>query len=308
MSSNDSDDASDLEACPAKKIRLSNSNNAYLVDYNKPHCSKFLPEFVVQKKEHNIHETESYYDTNNPSTSNNVNVFFEESDLEDDRPINKFDDSDSDYVQISDGEFELEKPKFLSKNRNILKISEESDFIKGFNDDKPTDKSHVEDLNNDEVYDLLDEAFKEKNVKPDVNQKKSTITSNDYKEYEKIVLEEVCKNHFDILPENWIEATHKSGMPIYLHKKTRVVTLSRPYFLGPGNPKSHRAPLSAISCLQYRKALEAQENITSEIETQASRLGDMIIPNAKVETAQENIVKESLSHEELRAYCELLFK
>lgn len=43
------------------------------------------------------------------------------------------------------------------------------------------------------------------------------------------------ENHFDILPEGWIEVTHNSGMPLYLHKATRVCSMSRPYFLGPGS-------------------------------------------------------------------------
>ena len=34
------------------------------------------------------------------------------------------------------------------------------------------------------------------------------------------------------LPEGWIGVNHKSGGIVYLHKKTRVVTWSRPYFIG----------------------------------------------------------------------------
>lgn len=43
------------------------------------------------------------------------------------------------------------------------------------------------------------------------------------------------QNHFEVLPEGWVQVTHNSGMPLYLHKVARVVTLSRPYFLGPGS-------------------------------------------------------------------------
>ena len=42
---------------------------------------------------------------------------------------------------------------------------------------------------------------------------------------------------FDILPEGWVQVTHNSGMPIYLNQKSRVCTLSKPYFLGPGSAK-----------------------------------------------------------------------
>jgi hypothetical protein len=40
---------------------------------------------------------------------------------------------------------------------------------------------------------------------------------------------------FDMLPEGWVLITHNSGMPVYLHKESRVVTFSKPYFIGPGS-------------------------------------------------------------------------
>ena len=43
------------------------------------------------------------------------------------------------------------------------------------------------------------------------------------------------QNPFDVLPEGWVVVSHKSGMPIYLHKHLRVCSVSRPYFLGPGS-------------------------------------------------------------------------
>jgi len=71
------------------------------------------------------------------------------------------------------------------------------------------------------------------------------------------------QNHFEVLPEGWVEVTHNSGMPIYLHKQTRVCSVSRPYFLGPGSARKHEIPLTSIPCLSYRKALE-RENIELE--------------------------------------------
>lgn len=58
---------------------------------------------------------------------------------------------------------------------------------------------------------------------------------NQYEEKFKTVLEEKGRNHFDVLPEGWLQVTHNSGMPIYLHKATRVCSMSRPYFLGTGS-------------------------------------------------------------------------
>lgn len=42
---------------------------------------------------------------------------------------------------------------------------------------------------------------------------------------------------FDILPEGWLVVTHNSGMPVYLHRQSRVCTLAQPYFLGSGSAR-----------------------------------------------------------------------
>lgn len=68
-------------------------------------------------------------------------------------------------------------------------------------------------------------------------------------------------NHFEVLPEGWIKVTHNSGLPIFLHKVHRVCTLARPYFLGPGSVRKHEIPISAIPCLNYRKALEKEAEL-----------------------------------------------
>jgi hypothetical protein len=40
------------------------------------------------------------------------------------------------------------------------------------------------------------------------------------------------KNPFEVLPMGWISFNHRSGIPLYLHKASRVVTASRPYYIG----------------------------------------------------------------------------
>ena len=37
------------------------------------------------------------------------------------------------------------------------------------------------------------------------------------------------------LPDDWIAVYHESGGIVYLHKKSRVVTWSRPYYIGNGS-------------------------------------------------------------------------
>ncbi|VDP84557.1 unnamed protein product [Echinostoma caproni] len=56
---------------------------------------------------------------------------------------------------------------------------------------------------------------------------------------------------------------HISGLVIYLHRATRVVTLSRPYSVGPGSVRHHQIPVVALPCLAYRKARPTEENVTS---------------------------------------------
>ncbi|XP_071338224.1 microprocessor complex subunit DGCR8 [Trachinotus anak] len=61
------------------------------------------------------------------------------------------------------------------------------------------------------------------------------------------------------LPDGWIMTFHNSGIPVYLHRETRVVTWSRPYFLGTGSIRKHDPPTSSIPCLHYKKMKEQEE-------------------------------------------------
>lgn len=61
------------------------------------------------------------------------------------------------------------------------------------------------------------------------------------------------------LPDGWIMTFHNSGIPVYLHRETRVVTWSRPYFLGTGSIRKHDPPTSSIPCLHYKKMKEHED-------------------------------------------------
>ncbi|CAF1234741.1 unnamed protein product, partial [Adineta ricciae] len=69
------------------------------------------------------------------------------------------------------------------------------------------------------------------------------------------------RNH--TLPDGWCEVFHTSGFPLYFHKQTRVVTLSRPYFLGSVSVRHHLIPISSIPCL-YMKRLQEEQIETGE--------------------------------------------
>ncbi len=59
-----------------------------------------------------------------------------------------------------------------------------------------------------------------------------------------------------ILPENWVQVTHASGMPLYLNRVQRVCTLSRPYYINELSARKHEIPISAIPCLAYKRRKE----------------------------------------------------
>ncbi|XP_005191533.1 microprocessor complex subunit DGCR8 isoform X2 [Musca domestica] len=127
-------------------------------------------------------------------------------------------------------------------------------------EDDGGDESSDLDLDDEEIEHLLDE-----NLPDDLKGSKKPK----YEERFKTVLEEKRHNHFEVLPEGWVQVTHNSGMPLYLHKKTRVVSTTRPYFLGTGSARKHAIPVGSIPCLNYRRALaeEAEAEIRKSAET-----------------------------------------
>jgi microprocessor complex subunit DGCR8 len=143
-----------------------------------------------------------------------------------------------------------------------------------------------------------------------------------------------------------VQVTHDSGMPLYLHRQSRVCSLSRPYFLGPGSVRKHEIPIISIPCLNYRKALDRERELIEQqrvLKEQAAaaaaataeqneenqkmtnglsallnlKKGDtpvtsknlLPIPTciAKVESVQENLKTHSLTPIQFTEYCKKLF-
>ncbi|XP_072385261.1 microprocessor complex subunit DGCR8 [Diabrotica undecimpunctata] len=172
------------------------------------------------------------------------------------------------------------------------------------NDDSENSADFDSDIPDDEIEKMLEEALeKRKRKAAEAGLDEEEIP---FEEKNKILLIEKGQNHFDVLPEGWIQVTHNSGMPIYLQKVDRVCSLSRPYFLGPGSARKHHIPVNAIPCLNYRKAIEKEESESKEPET--NNHCDQSFPNAKIETVQENLQMQNLPPEQVREYCEKLFK
>ncbi|XP_013108985.1 microprocessor complex subunit DGCR8 isoform X2 [Stomoxys calcitrans] len=138
-------------------------------------------------------------------------------------------------------------------------------------DDDAGDESSELDLDDEEIEHLLDE-----NLPDDLKGSKKPK----YEERFKTVLEEKRHNHFEVLPEGWVQVTHNSGMPLYLHKKTRVISTTRPYFLGTGSARKHAIPVGSIPCLNYRRALaeeaEAEQRKAQEITSQEEAATDVV--------------------------------
>ncbi|XP_069976525.1 microprocessor complex subunit DGCR8 [Penaeus vannamei] len=248
--------------------------------------------------------------------------------------------------------------------------------------DSEEDYEYDSEVPEEEIDALLEEGLPEEMKGPRKRKREMALGENDespYDEREKVVLVEKGNSHFEVLPEGWVQVTHNSGMPVYLHKQTRVCTMAKPYFLGQGSVRKHDIPLSAIPCLQYLRALadektssqeskETSEKETSEgEESQQSRPGigmnasqvddqlgviengidavkatsvsratscpvtggslaaalalntnkeggappaGLMVGNAKIETAVENLQQQSLDELEVREYCKnrFLFK
>jgi len=136
-------------------------------------------------------------------------------------------------------------------------IDEENDVLRGFDvldeiDDIETDNEISKDSGEDSdslAEDEVDQMLEEDVPKPTGDDKEEIEPEEKLK---KLVLEEKGQNVFEVLPLGWVSVTHNSGIPLYLHRDTRVVSSSRPYDLGNGSVRKHNIPISAIPCYSYR--------------------------------------------------------
>ncbi|KAI8489432.1 Microprocessor complex subunit dgcr8 [Branchiostoma belcheri] len=93
------------------------------------------------------------------------------------------------------------------------------------------------------------------------------------------------------LPEGWIVTTHNCGMPVYLHRETRVVSWSRPYFLGTGSIRKHNIPISSIPCFHYIREKEKKLGpLLCDITTQTHDVTAQGVPHeVKVKTEVRSV-------------------
>jgi len=157
-------------------------------------------------------------------------------------------------------------------------------------------------LDDDEEVDQLLESYLENSgsAKPaDAPKESNNIAAGQPIERTKTVLKKRGQDYFEVLPEGWIEATHSSGMPLYLHKQSRVCTMSKPYYLGSGSVRKHELPISSIPCLQYRRELEKEKQQGGQSQNP---------DGVGLETVQDHKREKWLSSTEVKEYCEKLFE
>lgn len=192
-------------------------------------------------------------------------------------------------------------PTFSNEDNTESEVDENFDYNSSMSNEDRVSNISLSDLEG-----LLDKDLPEKykcvtnKENKDCKGKKLNY-EEDFIELEKILLDELGNDHFDLLPEGWIKAFHEIGIPVYLDRHTRNIALSRPYFLGSADLIEHNLPLSSIPCLRYRKRLE---KYTFEQNECVRYIGKLAVPIAKLESVEENQKSQALSYEEVRQYCD----
>ncbi|KAE9549879.1 hypothetical protein FO519_006908 [Halicephalobus sp. NKZ332] len=212
-------------------------------------------------------------------------------------------------IDIDDMEGDSKSPFSREPKSEPDQEMEDSPPEPGLEDSEDNDEAEIKDDEDFEIDELLeadiDEALKEE--------------KGEYTICEKTVLKRRPKDLFNILPDNWIEVTHDSGLIVYLHKPTRVCTFGRPYFLGPGSARHHKVPSSAIPCYHQRKMEEEEKADMKAYEEHLQRLAEgseddkvniqnqMNAPLLKIKDSKD-MCKADLTPEELHDYAERAFE
>ncbi|XP_063541170.1 microprocessor complex subunit DGCR8 [Cydia strobilella] len=158
--------------------------------------------------------------------------------------------------QIDEDKFDnFVRPEELERLREFKVLDEvkSNDEDSEEETDEEDDDGKSEGVPEEEIEKMLEEDLPEDFKAAPKPKEKAYITR------QKTVLEEKGVNQFEVLPLDWMMVRHYSGMPVYMHRGTRVCTLAKPYSLGKGNTRRHDIPISAIPCLAYRRALEEEE-------------------------------------------------
>ncbi|CAL4102194.1 unnamed protein product, partial [Meganyctiphanes norvegica] len=186
---------------------------------------------------------------------------------------------------------------------------EDDDDNGDIDSDESDEHSYDSEVPEEEIDALLEEGLPEemkgprkRRRDPNYEEEKGDAQHPHYEEKEKMVLVEKGSNHFEILPEGWVQITHNSGMPVYLHRPSRVCTMSKPYFLGQGSVRKHDIPVSGVPCLQYIRLLQeeisAGEDKTAGIDKTTCNMQASDL-KCEASTAQSNNANNLVSSEQI---------
>uniref|UniRef100_A0AC34GTJ3 DRBM domain-containing protein n=1 Tax=Panagrolaimus sp. ES5 TaxID=591445 RepID=A0AC34GTJ3_9BILA len=212
-------------------------------------------------------------------------------------------------------------PQMVTNDNDLLDIdtsmTDNLEKIEANADESSPDAAAAEifdDENDGEDFDDIDD-YLEADM-DEIHQKEK----GEYVNCEKTVLKRRPKDLFTILPDNWVEATHDSGLVVYLHKTTRVCTFSRPYYIGPGSVRHHRVPPSAIPCYYQKKLAEEEESNAKAQQRHIERLArecdtnkDLAVMNEinapliKIKESKD-VAAEDLSAQVLHEYASKAFE
>uniref|UniRef100_A0A915MNJ4 Microprocessor complex subunit DGCR8 n=1 Tax=Meloidogyne javanica TaxID=6303 RepID=A0A915MNJ4_MELJA len=200
-----------------------------------------------------------------------------------------------------------------------LSIQQNESFEEEVIQEEDDDSDSEEEFNQEEISKHIDNLLEEP-IKEGVK-----TTPKHLSKRFKRVLEYRANDHFNVLPDGWVEITHASGLPVYLHKPTRVCTFSRPYFIGRSSIRKHKVPESAITCLyqkKYQDEVEAslkaaqdpsvvnEDGMNKDVGEDSSNNtlpGKLITPNVRVKTELDQR-KMQLTADQLYNYAKDRFK
>ncbi|CAG0879257.1 unnamed protein product [Darwinula stevensoni] len=182
-----------------------------------------------------------------------------------------------------------------SSNERVFDLLDElpdEDDDEGEEDD--LESSEGEEISQEEIDQLLEKGVDDQMRQEQEEQaEKEKERMKNVVERVRLIVKDYPENPLELLPAGWIKVTHFSGMPIYLHKPTRVCSFSRPYYIGSASVRKHHVPESAIPCLHYRSFKEKEAAAAQEMELVALENGRQLIESGADgnETAQCNGVK-----------------
>ncbi|CAB3408760.1 unnamed protein product [Caenorhabditis bovis] len=244
------------------------------------------------------------------------------------------DDSDCSFDNVEEELDELTTPKNeVNGRKNVEKKEEEKPTInevekrelrfEEFDDQQSsidsTDLPATKNTERDEFDDELLQEYDELKC-PYSGGAEEGDEEEEGQQVQKIVLEKYDDDRYKPLPEGWTMFTHNSGMPLYLHRNSRVVTLARPYKVTTDMTiRNHRIPLSAIPCMNRKESIKKEEEknrkIKERLETaaapqssaSAAKLAAEILLNVNTKIVEVD-EEPTISPEEFNQYCSSIFK